>query len=67
MWHEISYMGDAALTLPLALVCATWLSAFNRPQAVRWLALLSTGMTLVGATKVLYAGCGFEISQFDSE
>ncbi|RQR37525.1 phosphatase PAP2 family protein [Burkholderia sp. Bp9143] len=65
MWSEISNIGDAALTLPVALTCAVWLALSNRRLAVRWIALLAAGMSLVGATKILYAGCGVEIPQFD--
>ncbi|MFP3502920.1 phosphatase PAP2 family protein [Burkholderia sp. SIMBA_062] len=65
MWSEISNLGDAALTLPVALTCAVWLALSNRRLAVRWIVLLAAGMSLVGATKILYAGCGVEIPQFD--
>ncbi|VWB73945.1 phosphoesterase [Burkholderia dolosa] len=65
MWSEISNIGDAALTLPIALTCAAWLALSNWTLAVRWVALLAAGMIVVGATKILYAGCGVEIPQFD--
>ncbi|MBY4869347.1 MULTISPECIES: phosphatase PAP2 family protein [Burkholderia] len=65
MWSEISNIGDAALTLPVALTCAVWLALSNWRLAVRWVALLALGMSLVGATKILYAGCGIELPQFD--
>ncbi|WP_205172058.1 phosphatase PAP2 family protein, partial [Burkholderia sp. LMG 13014] len=65
MWSEISNIGDAALTLPIALTCAAWLALTNWRLAVRWGVLLAAGMGLVGATKILYAGCGIELPQFD--
>lgn len=57
----ITNLGDAALLLPLALACAMWLHAADRRESLRWLAVLAVGMTLVGASKILYAGCGVEI------
>ncbi len=36
--------------------------AIDRHLALRWLLSLSIGMALVGASKILYAGCGIEIS-----
>jgi len=60
MWGAISNVGDAALTLPVALACATWLALSERRLAWRWVALLVAGSALVGATKVLYFGCGIE-------
>ncbi|KWF21984.1 phosphatase PAP2 family protein [Burkholderia pseudomultivorans] len=65
MWSEISNIGDAALTLPIALTCAAWLALSNWRLALRWVALLAAGMVLVGATKILYAGCGVALPAFD--
>ncbi|MFM0405244.1 phosphatase PAP2 family protein [Paraburkholderia dipogonis] len=62
MWTAISNVGDAALTLPVALTCALWLRLSDKTLAVRWVVLLVAGMALVGMTKILYAGCGVEIS-----
>lgn len=62
MWTAISNFGDAALTLPVALTCAIWLRLSDKRLAVRWVKLLAAGMALVGITKILYAGCGVEIS-----
>ncbi|MCY1512089.1 hypothetical protein D9M68_465370 [compost metagenome] len=62
MWNAISDVGDAALTLPVAISCAVWLGISAPRLAIRWILLLSAGMALTGITKVLYAGCGFEIS-----
>ncbi|MDR5757940.1 phosphatase PAP2 family protein [Caballeronia sp. LZ035] len=61
LW-TLSNLGDAALLLPLALVCALWLRTVDLRLAIRWAALLTLGMGLVGLSKVLYAGCGLEIS-----
>ena len=49
------------MTLPIAIMCAIWLRLSSRGFANRWILLLATGMALVGLTKILYAGCGFEI------
>lgn len=62
MWNAISNLGDAALTLPVAITCAIWLRLSNRALARRWMLLLAVGMGLVGVTKILYAGCGVQIS-----
>jgi membrane-associated phospholipid phosphatase len=61
LWTIFASIGDAAFTLPIALVCAIWLWFSARRQAGRWILLLAIGMALVGATKILYAGCGIEI------
>ncbi|CAB3759932.1 phosphatase PAP2 family protein [Paraburkholderia solisilvae] len=61
LWTIFASIGDAAFTLPIALVCAIWLWFSARRQAARWIGLLAIGMALVGATKILYAGCGIEI------
>ncbi|AZQ53844.1 phosphatase PAP2 family protein [Burkholderia cenocepacia] len=67
MWTAISDLGDAAMTLPLALVCIGWLtcSATGRRDAAAWASMLAAGMALVGATKMLYAGCGIQIRAID--
>lgn len=62
MWNAISNLGDAALTVPIAIMCAAWLWLSSRILARRWVMLLAGAMALVGLTKILYAGCGFEIS-----
>lgn len=58
------------MTLPLALVCFAWLawltrSTAGRHHAASWALMLAAGMALVGATKVLYAGCGIQIRAID--
>ena len=58
----LSNLGDAALLLPLALVCALWLRAVDMRLAMRWAILLAIGMGCVGLSKILYAGCGFEFT-----
>ncbi|MGH8785137.1 MAG: phosphatase PAP2 family protein [Cupriavidus necator] len=62
MWNAISDVGDAALTLPVAISCAIWLGISAPGLAIRWILLLSAGIALTGISKVLYAGYGFEIS-----
>lgn len=63
MWAAIGNLGDAALTLPLAVVCFAWLtrSLHGWRIGVSWLMLLAAGMLIVGTTKILHAGCGMEI------
>jgi len=51
-------LGDAAITLPVALICAAWVAWFDVRLACRWIGALAAGMALVGATKILYAGWG---------
>jgi membrane-associated phospholipid phosphatase len=65
MWYAISNIGDAALTLPIAAVCAIWLTLSDWRLAVRWILLLSAGMAIVGLTKILYFGCGVGIPAID--
>jgi len=65
MWGAISNVGDAALTLPVAIACATWLSLSDRRLAWRWVILLAAGSALVGTTKILYFGCGIQIRPLD--
>ncbi|MET0549409.1 MAG: phosphatase PAP2 family protein [Xanthomonas sp.] len=63
MWSSISNFGDAGMTLPLALACGLWLALGGSGwrAAGTWLGLLATAAALVGATKILYAGCGLEL------
>jgi membrane-associated phospholipid phosphatase len=63
IWNVISNFGDAAVTLPLAIGCAIWIAASDRQVAAYWLIFLSVGAAIVGATKILYAGCGIEIRE----
>ncbi|RQR37408.1 phosphatase PAP2 family protein [Burkholderia sp. Bp9142] len=67
MWTAVSDLGDAAMTLPLAVVCIAWLtrSTAGRHHAASWALMLAAGMALVGATKMLYAGCGIQIRAID--
>ena len=63
MWSAISDLGDAAMTLPLAVACCAWLamSLSGWRAALAWLTPLCAGMLMVGLTKILYAGCGLQI------
>jgi membrane-associated phospholipid phosphatase len=65
MWSEITSLGDAVLTLSVALACAIWLAMSNRRLAVLWMACLAAGVAFVGITKVLHAGLGVEIEGMD--
>jgi membrane-associated phospholipid phosphatase len=61
LW-AFSNFGDAALTLPLAVVCGLWLRTVDKRLAIYWVISLAAGMALVGLSKILYAGCGVEVS-----
>ncbi|MEM5345313.1 phosphatase PAP2 family protein [Paraburkholderia azotifigens] len=63
MWMAISNLGDAAMTLPLAIVCVVWLtrSMTGSRVAFSWSVLLVAAMLLVGISKILYAGSGMQI------
>ncbi|AKM04774.1 phosphatase PAP2 family protein [Burkholderia pyrrocinia] len=67
MWAAVSDLGDAAMTLPLAVVCIGWLtrSTTGQRHAASWALMLGAGMALVGVTKMLYAGCGVQIRAID--
>jgi membrane-associated phospholipid phosphatase len=65
MFPVFANIGDAAVTLPVAIVCGAWLAFADRRLALRWVAALALGMALVGSTKVLYAGWGVTLASFD--
>jgi membrane-associated phospholipid phosphatase len=58
MWHLFTNIGDAAMTLPAAVICAGWIAMSNLRLACRWILVLGAGIALVGITKVLYADWG---------
>ncbi|WP_027209867.1 phosphatase PAP2 family protein [Burkholderia sp. WSM2232] len=66
MWTVFTNIGDAAVTLPVAAVCACWIAFFDIRLACRWMLMLATGVAIVGASKVVYAGWGisFPASHF---
>ncbi|CAH2902644.1 MULTISPECIES: phosphatase PAP2 family protein [Paraburkholderia] len=66
MWTVFTNIGDAAVTLPVAAVCACWIALFNVKLAFRWIVMLSAGIAIVGASKIFYAGWGisFPASHF---
>jgi len=61
----IANLGDAGMTLPVAAGCALWLGTSNKREALIWVASLAAALALVGATKILYAGCGIEVRSID--
>jgi hypothetical protein len=65
MWTVFSNIGDAAVTLPVAALCAGWIALFNVRLALRLVAILVAGVALVGVTKVVYAGWGISIPAED--
>lgn len=65
IWNLIGSAGDAAVTLPLAALCAVWLACSQRRLAWLWLGILGAGLALVGLSKILYAGCDTEVTWLD--
>ncbi|MEC5406146.1 phosphatase PAP2 family protein [Paraburkholderia sp. MPAMCS5] len=65
MWNAFTNIGDAAVTLPVAAVCAFWLARFNFKLACRWVAALAVGVGIVGASKIIYAGWGLSLPGSD--
>lgn len=65
MWNVFSNIGDGAVTLPVAALCAGWIALFNMRLALRLVAILAAGFALVGVTKVVYAGWGISIPADD--
>jgi membrane-associated phospholipid phosphatase len=61
MWTLYSNVGDAAVTLPVAAVCAIWIAKTDLRLALRWVVTLGCGMLLVGATKILYYSYGVSV------
>ena len=62
MWNVFTNIGDAAVTLPVAAICAGWIAVFDVRLACRWIAALAAGMVVVGATKILYYGWGLSLA-----
>lgn len=65
MWTVFTNLGDAAITLPVAAICAGWIALFNVRLALRLIGVLAVGAALVGATKVVYASWGIAIPADD--
>jgi membrane-associated phospholipid phosphatase len=65
MWNVFTNIGDAAITLPVAALCAGWIARFNTRLACLWIALLAAGMATVGATKILYYGWDLSVASSD--
>jgi membrane-associated phospholipid phosphatase len=62
MLPELTYLGDVALTVPVALTCAIWLALSDqRRLAFLWATCLASVMMLVGITKILFAVWQVEI------
>lgn len=65
MWIMFTNIGDAALTLPVAAICAGWIALFDVRLACRWIGALAAGIAMVGVTKILYAGWGISFPASD--
>jgi membrane-associated phospholipid phosphatase len=61
MWTIFTNVGDAAVTLPVAVICAIWIAKSDPGLAWRWVVTLSCGMLLVGASKILYYAWGLSL------
>ena len=60
-WTVYSNVGDAAVTLPVAIVCAVWIAKTDTRLAWRWALTLCCAMLPVGASKILYYAWGVSI------
>ncbi|MBN3761945.1 phosphatase PAP2 family protein [Burkholderia sp. Ac-20365] len=58
MWTVFSNVGDAAVTLPVAFVCAIWIARTDPRLAWRWVCTLGFAMLPVGLSKILYYAWG---------
>ena len=65
MWIAFTNIGDAAITLPIAAICAIWMAFFSIRLACLWIGALAVGIAIVGATKILHAGWGISIPDSD--
>ncbi|WP_109479943.1 phosphatase PAP2 family protein [Paraburkholderia sp. C35] len=61
MWTVLSNVGDAAVTLPVALVCALWIARTDLRLAGRWAVTLGCGMLPVGLSKIAYYAWGLSL------
>jgi hypothetical protein len=64
-WSATSNVGGPALTRPLAAASATWLTLSDTKLAYRWVILFCAAMAIIGATKLLYPGYGWELRSLD--
>ena len=65
-WYRITDLGDAAVTLPLALTTGLWLlQSTGWRVALRWALCLAAAAALVLASKLLHTGCGTVLERFD--
>jgi membrane-associated phospholipid phosphatase len=64
-WTVYSNVGDAAVTLPVAIVCAIWLAKTNVRLAWRWALTLGIAMLPVGVTKIVYYAWGVSLPLAD--
>jgi membrane-associated phospholipid phosphatase len=60
-WTVYSNVGDAAVTLPVAIVCAVWIAKTDLRLAWRWALTLGCAMLPVGASKILYYAWGVSL------
>lgn len=66
LWYSITNLGGAALTLPLALAIALWLTTgYSLRMGASWLLLLGVAIGLVTATKIAFLGWGVGIRELD--
>jgi membrane-associated phospholipid phosphatase len=61
IWTAFSNIGDGAVTLPVALVCAVGLARTDVRLAWRWALTLGCGLVVVGASKVFYYAWGMSL------
>jgi hypothetical protein len=65
-WTTFLYLGNLALTLPLACAIAAWLLAARHWRAAGyWLLFFASALAIVGISKVAYLGWGTAIPLLD--
>ncbi len=59
-WYAITWLGDSAFLLPVALWIAVWLALrrITRPVAWLWVGLFGAGGAVVAASKIAFMGWG---------
>ncbi|CAN5496384.1 phosphatase PAP2 family protein [soil metagenome] len=65
-WMDITKLGDVTFMMPVAAAITVWLIVSHQWKTVLWWCLLfATGMGLVIATKIAFAGWGIGIPSVD--
>lgn len=66
LWEKITFIGDAVVLLPAALIVAIWLlAARGWRMATVWCALFAFGLLIVTASKIAFIGWGIGVRSLD--